>query len=83
MILVSDNVLRMRIESQCITHHMKSSFIGYIVYCLMSDDVFTLRLRLAVISQLYLASCEIIAQMPTRSNKESYCVWANRGLEQG
>ena len=23
----------------------------------------------------------LIAQMPT--NKESYCVWANRGLEQG
>ena len=39
--------------------------------------------KLAVISQLYLASFEIhlIAQMPT--NKESYCVWANRGLEQG
>ena len=32
-------------------------------------------ITLAVISQLYLASCEIlIAQMPT--NKESCCVWA-------
>ena len=34
----------------------------------------TLSFVLAVISQLYLASFE--------TNKESYCVWANRGLEQ-
>ena len=72
-----------------IANHQIKPWATHIVGCQPGDCVWSLQFSSEVCVGIY--SCDItavfgllrdlIAQMPT--NKESYCVWANRGLEQG